>query len=109
MMAPLIPGALSARQAQPTCPHVARDQRPALLSFEGSPGESRLHVTYRNDGELQRQFIISARHLDVTRLDNAVFLINASERATASFVKDLEADFLLCPGLESPISSIHCL
>jgi hypothetical protein len=37
---------------------------------------SRLWIAYRQGGELHREFIIAGNRLEVTQLDNAIFLIN---------------------------------
>jgi hypothetical protein len=69
---------LSPRQGPSTCPRIDMDKRPALLFVEGSPDGSRLYVAYEDGGERRREFIISVKHLEVTQLDNAVFLISTS-------------------------------
>jgi hypothetical protein len=58
------------------CPRLGKDKRPALLFYEGGPDGLHLYVAYQQDGKLVRESIVSARYLELTQLDNAIFLTN---------------------------------
>ncbi len=93
IMAQLSPSMVSPRLGRLSCPRIAGDKRPALLFVDGSPDESRLWVAYANSGELRREFVLSARYLEVTQLDNSVFLVSApgSPQRTETYAMDLES------------------
>jgi hypothetical protein len=76
-----------------TCPQIGKDMRPALLFVEGTPEERHLGIAYLKGEKLRGEVIMSAKYLEVTQLDNAVFLISASAtpQTGAIYVMDLES------------------
>jgi hypothetical protein len=60
------------------CPVITGENRPALLFVEGPIDQSHLYVAYRKGRDLHREELISGRHLEVSQLDNAVFLISVT-------------------------------
>jgi hypothetical protein len=63
-------------------PRIRSVQRPALLFFEGSVDERNLCVAYFDGKTAHNEKIASAKYLQVTQLDNAVFLVCETSSST---------------------------
>ncbi|MHC4737467.1 MAG: hypothetical protein ACYS9Y_01035 [Planctomycetota bacterium] len=61
------------------CPKITDNQCPALLFIEGSVDKSNLYIAHFDGKTVHREEIISSRYIQVTQLDNAVFLVSVSE------------------------------
>ncbi len=70
---------ISTYQRETACPQVTGDKRPALLFVEDAAGEKYLSVSYQLAGALRREPVIAAKYIEVTQLDNSVFLVATSE------------------------------
>ncbi|UCG50227.1 MAG: hypothetical protein JSU94_10630 [Phycisphaerales bacterium] len=64
------------------CPAVAEERRPALVFVEGPVNQSNLYVAWLEGGALRREKIISARYIEVTQLDNVLFLLSVADGNT---------------------------
>ncbi len=78
------------------CPAVAEERRPALVFVEGPVNQSNLYVARLDGAALRREKIISAKYIEVTQLDNALFLVSAAEGSTDGrvYAADLGAGVL---------------
>jgi len=95
-------------EGQFNCPKITDDQCPALLFIEGSVDESNLYIAYFDGKTVRREKIISSRYIQVTQLDNAVFLVSTSESPNNGKVYAIDfsgpkAKFL------AQSTRIHCL
>lgn len=73
------------------CPMIRNSQRPALLFFQGPADKRELCVAYFDGKTAHNEKILFAKHLLVTQLDNAIFLV-AAQRSSAKgsvYVMDL--------------------
>ena len=90
------------------CPKITDDQCPALLFIEGAVDESNLYIAHFDGKTVHRAKIISSRYIQVTQLDNAVFLVSASESPNNGKVYAVNFSG---PGVKFLAQStrIHCL
>ncbi len=90
------------------CPQIRNDQRPALLFIEGPADKANLYVAHFDGKTVHRKKIASAKYLQVTQLDNAVFLVTAQHSSTKGSVYAMD----LGRGIVKLIARstrIHCL
>jgi hypothetical protein len=90
------------------CPKTTKDKRPALALIEGRMDGSTLWVAHFGDGEVHKEKIISSKYLQVTQINNAVFLVTASTTARdgKAYAVDLAAGAIM---LVAENTRIHCL
>ena len=62
-----------------SCPKVSAAQRPALVFVEGPPDRENLYVARFLGYDLKKDRVLSSRYLQVTQLDNAIFLACTQE------------------------------
>ena len=91
-----------------SCPEIARGERPALAFVERRVDGSTLWVAHFGRGRVHNEEVISSKYLQVTQIDNAVFLVTASAGAKEgkAYVVDL-ATGAIVPVAEN--TRIHCL
>lgn len=90
------------------CPQATADLRPALLYVDGKALDERLYVASFRGGAVKTQELTRAKYLQVTQLNNAVFLVRTSGGSTdrGVFVMDFDR------GITREIACstrIHCL
>lgn len=90
------------------CPQAVTDLRPMLLFVDGKALDERLYVACFVGGAVKTQELARAKYLEVTQLDNAIFLVGTSGGSTdrGLFVMDFDrgiARQLACS------TRIHCL
>ncbi len=90
------------------CPRIRSSQRPALLFIQGPEEKRELCVAYFEGQTAQKEKIISAKHLLVTQLDNAIFLVTAhrSSQKGSVYAMDLGRGIA---NLLAESTRIHCL
>ena|GEM_PF-6326140 len=78
------------------CPVITSERRPALVFVEGPVNQSNLYVAWLDGGALRREKIISAKYVEATQLDKALFLVSAVEGSTDGrvYAADLGAGVL---------------
>ncbi|MHC4641955.1 MAG: hypothetical protein ACYS32_09945 [Planctomycetota bacterium] len=90
------------------CPRIRNSQRPALVFIEGPGDKANLYVAYFDGETVHRKKIASAKYLQVTQLDNAVFLVTAKRSSKKGSVHAMD----LGRGIVKLIAEstrIHCL
>jgi hypothetical protein len=73
----VVSGAFAAERL--SCPTITENKRPALVFVEGPVDQSHLYAAWLDGRTLRREKIISGRYLEVTQLDNAVFLVTVMD------------------------------
>jgi hypothetical protein len=89
-------------------PRIRNSQRPALLFIQGPVDKRELCVAYFDGQTAHNEKIVSARYLQVTQLDNAIFLVTAQRSSTKGSVYAMD----LGRGIVKLIAKstrIHCL
>jgi hypothetical protein len=86
------PNAPPVGDANAPCPRTTADMRPALLFIECDTPDERLYVSWFSGGAIQNLEIASAKDIQVTQLDHAIFLVRTSGGSTdrGVFVIDLD-------------------
>lgn len=90
------------------CPRIRNDQRPTLLFIGGPQDKRELCVAYFKGQTAQKENIISAKYLQVTQLDNAIFLVTTKRSPVEGCVYAMD----LGKGIVKLIAEhtrIHCL
>jgi hypothetical protein len=90
------------------CPKIRNDQRPALLFIEGPADKANLYVAYFDGKTVHRKKIASAKYLQVTQLDNAIFLVTAQHSSTKGSVYAIDFGRGIVK-LIARSTRIHCL
>lgn len=90
------------------CPRIRNSQRPALLFIQGPEDKRELCVAYFDGQTAQKEKIISAKHLLVTQLDNAVFLVCEKSSSTKGSVYAMDFERGIA-NLLPESTRIHCL
>ena len=90
------------------CPRIRNSQRPALLFIQGSVDERNLCVAYFGGETVHKDIIMSARYLQVTQLDNAIFLVTAQRSSTKGKIYAIDLGRGITK-LLAESTRIHCL
>jgi len=89
-------------------PMVAGNQRPALVFIEGPADKANLYVAHFDGKTVHREKIASAKYLQVTQLDNAIFLVTAKRSSTKGSVYAIDLGRGIAK-LLAESTRIHCL
>lgn len=90
------------------CPRIRKDQRPALLFIQGPQDKRELCVACFDGKTAHTEKIVSAKYLEVTQLDNSIFLVTAKRSPTEGRVYAIDLGRGIA-NLLPESTRIHCL